>query len=133
MAQTKNQYAATFCSQLVGMGKFCTLTMNFLMVGHTHEDIDQLFAMICQYVIRRHRWQTPEEFQRLVREALSDRIAEKDEVLVVQGLRCIRDYCTWLELQKVEMHGCWGNRDGFEAPHSFAFKERRDLKVGELA
>jgi len=94
VAQTKNQYAAAFCSQLVGMEKFCTVTMNSLMVGHTHEDIDQLFAMICQYVIRRHRWQTPEEFQRLVREALSDRIAEKDEVLVVQGLRCIRDYST---------------------------------------
>ena len=133
VAQTKNQYAAAFCSQLVGMEKFCTVTMNFLMVGHTHKDIDQLFAMICQYVIRRHRWQTPEEFQRLVREALSDRIAEKDEVLVVQGLRCIRDYCTWLEPQKVEMYGCWGNRDGFEAPHSFAFKKRSDLSAGELA
>ena len=27
VAQTKNQYAASFCSQLVGVGKFCTVTM----------------------------------------------------------------------------------------------------------
>ena len=133
VAQTKNQYASGFCSQLVGMQKFCTVTMNFLMVGHTHEDIDQLFALICQYVIRRHRWQTPEEFKRLVREALSDRIAEKGEVLVVQGLRCIRDYSTWLAPQQVAMFGCWGNRDGFESPHSFAFKKRSDLSAEELA
>ena len=29
VAQTKNQYAASFCSQLVGVGKFCTVTMIF--------------------------------------------------------------------------------------------------------
>ena len=75
--------------------------MNLFMVGHTHEDIDQLFAMTCQYAIRRHRWQTPEKFQRLVREMLSDTIATRDEVLVVQGLRCIRDYNTWLEPRTV--------------------------------
>ena len=84
-SQTKNQYATAFCSHLVGMQKFSTVTMNFLMVGHTHEDIDQLFALICLYVIRRHRWQTPEEFIRLVQQSLARKIAE-------QGLRCIRDY-----------------------------------------
>ena len=133
VAQTKNQYATAFCSQLVGMQKFSTVTMNFLMVGHTHEDIDQLFALICQYVIRRHRWQTPEEFIRLVQESLAQKVAEKGEVLVVRGLRCIRDYARWLEPQMITIYGCWGNRDGLEAPHSFAFKKRSDLSAHELA
>ena len=133
VAQTKNQYAAAFCSQMVGMQKFSTVTLNFLMVGHTHEDIDQLFSLICQYVVRRHRWQTPEEFQRIVRESLAQKVAEKGEVLVVRGLRCIRDYCKWLEPQRITLYGCWGNRDGFEAPHSFAFKRRMDLSAHEHA
>lgn len=133
VAQTKNQYAAAFCSQMVGMRKFSTVTLNFLMVGHTHEDIDQLFALICQYVIRRHRWQTPEEFQRLVQESLAQKVAAKGEVLVVRGLRCIREYAAWLEPQRITLYGCWGNRDGFEAPHSFAFKRRSDLSAHELA
>ena len=132
VAQTKNQYAAAFCSQMVGMQKFSTVTLNFLMVGHTHEDIDQLFALICQYVIRRHRWQTPEEFMRIVQESLAQKIAEKNEVLIVRGLRCIRNYAHWLEPQRITLYGCWGNRDGFEAPHSFAFKKRSDLSVDEL-
>ena len=58
-AQAKNQYAAAFCSQMVGTQKFSTVTLNFLMVGHTHEDIDQLFSVICQYIIRKYHWQTP--------------------------------------------------------------------------
>ena len=95
--------------------------------------MDQLFALLCQYVIRRHRWQTPEQLHRLVRKTLSDTIAAKEEVLLVQGLRCIRDYNTWLEPQKVELHGCWGNRDGFEAPRYFAFKKRNDLNAEERA
>ena len=133
VAQTKNQYASAFCSQMVGMQKFSTVTLNFLMVGHTHEDIDQLFALICQYIIRRYRWQTPDEFQRLLQETLAQKIAEKNEVLVVRGLRCIRDYSAWLQPQLVTLYGCWGNRDGFEAPHSFAFKRRCDLSAHELA
>ena len=133
VAQTKNQYAAAFCSQMVGMQKFSTVTLNFLMVGHTHEDIDQLFSLICQYVVRRRRWQTPEEFMRLVQESLAQKVAEKGEVLVVRGLRCIRDYCKWLEPQRITIFGCWGNRDGFEAPHSFTFKRRMDLSAHEHA
>ena len=132
VAQTKNQYASAFCSQLVGMQKFSTVTLNFLMVGHTHEDIDQLFSLICQYVVRRHRWETPDEFQRIVQASLAPKIAEKNEVLVVRGLRCIRNYVQWLDPQKITLYGCWGNRDGFEAPHSFAFKKRSDLSADEL-
>ena len=132
VAQAKNQYAAAFCSQMVGMQKFSTVTLNFLMVGHTHEDIDQLFSVICQYIIRKYHWPTPEEFQRLAQENLASRIAERGEVLLVRGLHCIRDYVSWLEPQKVELYGFWGNRDGFEAPHSFAFKKRSDLSSEEL-
>ena len=133
VAQTKNQYAAAFCSQMVGMQKFTTVTLNFLMVGHTHEDIDQLFALLCQYVIRRHRWETPGEFQRLVQASLAQKVADKGEVLVVRGLSCIRNYAQWLEPQRTTLYGCWGNRDGFEAPHSFAFKKRSDLRADEVA
>ena len=131
VAQAKNQYASAFCSQLVGMGKFSTVTLNLLMVGHTHEDIDQFFSLICQYVIRRHHWETADKFRRLLLQALADRITAKGEVFLVRGLPVIRDFLTWLEPQRVEMYGCWGNRDGFEAPHSFAFKKRSDLSLEE--
>ena len=35
-----------FCSQLVARGVFETVQVGFLMVGHTHEDVDALFSKV---------------------------------------------------------------------------------------
>ncbi|KAL3698645.1 hypothetical protein R1sor_012721 [Riccia sorocarpa] len=40
----KNIHVHAFCSELVKLGIFETVEVNFLMVGHTHEDIDALFS-----------------------------------------------------------------------------------------
>jgi hypothetical protein len=42
----KNQTVMAFCSQLVLRGVFETITVSFLMVGHTHEDVDALFSRV---------------------------------------------------------------------------------------
>ena len=132
VAQTKNSHAAAFCSQLVGAGKFSTVTLNFLMVGHTHEDVDQLFGIITELVVRKHRWETPAEFERILLAELTPHVVDdRDEVIMVRGLSSIRDFESWLAEQAVSLYGCWGNRDGLEAPHSFAFKRRNDLSAVE--
>ena len=35
-----------FCAALVGLGYFAEVYLSFLLVGHTHEDIDQRFSVI---------------------------------------------------------------------------------------
>lgn len=47
----KNQTILAFCSELVSRGVFETVTMNFLMVGHTHEDIDALFSKVALQIL----------------------------------------------------------------------------------
>ncbi|KAL3685041.1 hypothetical protein R1sor_003063 [Riccia sorocarpa] len=42
----KNLHVLAFCSELVIRGVFETLEVNFLMVGHTHEDVDVLFSKV---------------------------------------------------------------------------------------
>ena len=42
----KNQTMMAYCSNLVARGVFETVTMSFLMVGHTHEDIDAAFSKV---------------------------------------------------------------------------------------
>ena len=42
----KNQTVMAFLSELVARGVFVTITMSFLMVGHTHEDIDAFFSKV---------------------------------------------------------------------------------------
>ena len=42
----KNKHVFAFCSELVARGVFETVEVGFLMVGHTHEDVDALFSKV---------------------------------------------------------------------------------------
>ncbi|KAL3699356.1 hypothetical protein R1sor_017378 [Riccia sorocarpa] len=42
----KNIHVLAFCSELVIRGVFETVEVNFLMVWHTHEDVDALFSKV---------------------------------------------------------------------------------------
>ena len=61
VAQCKNALACKFLAYLVSAGFVTTATPNFLMVGHTHEDIDQLFGLMVQWLLRKRTWETPAE------------------------------------------------------------------------
>ena len=43
-SDNKNQYVFSFFSLLVHKGVFCEVYVNFLLIGHTHEDIDAMFG-----------------------------------------------------------------------------------------
>uniref|UniRef100_K1RDW3 DUF7869 domain-containing protein n=1 Tax=Magallana gigas TaxID=29159 RepID=K1RDW3_MAGGI len=42
--ENKNRYLLAFMAYLVGKGVFRKIKVSFLMVGHTNEDIDQVFS-----------------------------------------------------------------------------------------
>ena len=42
--ENKNKYVLMFCACLVQLGVFKKVKISFLPVGHTHEDIDQMFS-----------------------------------------------------------------------------------------
>ena len=44
--ENKNIYMFALCAALVGLGYFQEVQLCFLIVGHTHEDIDQRFSII---------------------------------------------------------------------------------------
>jgi len=44
--ENKNRWMLAFCSWLVMLGIFTKITLSFLLQGHTHEDVDQLFVPI---------------------------------------------------------------------------------------
>ncbi|KAL3680702.1 hypothetical protein R1sor_023658 [Riccia sorocarpa] len=49
----KNVHVHAFCSELVIRGVFETVEVNFLMVGHTHEDVDALFSKVTAQTINK--------------------------------------------------------------------------------
>ena len=41
-SENKNRYLKAYCDRLVAFGLFKKVKVGYLMVGHTHEDIDQV-------------------------------------------------------------------------------------------
>ena len=132
-AQAKNSLVGQFLAHLVAAGHFDTCTLNFLPVGHIHEDIDLVFGILLANVLRRYRVQCPEELCTMIEIGMADWAAK-------YGLEChctvrdmILDFRGWLDHQGVHLHNCWVTRHDVQAPHSFAYKRRHGLTDPEFA
>jgi len=130
-AQAKNHEANCFLAYLVAKYKFQTCSLFFLVVGHTHEDVDQFFGMVKQHVLRRVKVQTKEELVQCLKRIMGGILENKSEPLFVDTLEHIRDFLSWTDTLKIELYNAFGTRQGIEAPHSFVYKMRRDLLAGE--
>ena len=117
---------------LVRKFRFQTATLNFLIVGHTHEDVDQMFAVLLALVLRRVRFKTPEELRSAIQVGMASVAAERGEVLHVEILSHVRAFDAWTNAFLVDPSGCCVARDNIQAPHSFTYKLRKDLKRSEL-
>ena len=63
--ENKNQYMFALCAALVGLGYFAEVYLSFLLVGHTHEDIDQRFTVISS-TLKRHDIDSMQELMELI-------------------------------------------------------------------
>lgn len=81
VTQEKISDTVVFLSTLVAKGIASVVLMNFLVVGHTHEDIDQLFSMILTRVLRRHRFQIPSDLLKLTQTEMQPHFEAKGEIL----------------------------------------------------
>ena len=60
--ENKNKYVLALCCLLVELKIFRKIKIGFLMVGHTHEDVDQLFSRFSQ----RLGWNESKTIQQLM-------------------------------------------------------------------
>lgn len=132
-AQAKNSEVATFLALLVMLCHFKTASLNFLVVGHTHEDVDQMFGILFALVLRRIRFQRPAELQEAISVAMQDVVAARGERLGSFLLTHTRDFKTWMQPLGIKPHNAFMTRDGQSAAHSFTYKFRMDLTPDELA
>ena len=131
VAQAKNGIVTMFLASLVHLEYFSSATINCLMVGHTHEDIDQLFGLMVEWLARKHSWETPEDIMLFLLEKMARHFVEKGERFFVDRLSAVRDYKTWCQAGTHQLYHGFGNRGGIESPHSFSFKRRRDLSQSD--
>jgi hypothetical protein len=131
-AQAKNSIVSLFLAFLVAKGIFATATINFLTVGHTHEDVDRLFALILLLVLRPLSWETPKELNELIQKALIPSCEAKKEELIVEEVGQIHDFDAWLQSMGINLYNAFVSRGGKEASHSFTYKVRSDLTGSQL-
>ena len=108
-----------FLSYLVARGKFSTATLNFLVEGHTHEDVDRFFAYILVMVFRRYRFETPEDLVHKMQEVLRDHVASKKEDLYADSVSFVRDFEAWLRPLGITLYNTMMPRAGRPAAHAF--------------
>ena len=121
-AQAKNQYVFMFLSYLVMANIFESVTMNFLMVGHTHEDVDQLFGIICSLLQGSGDLLTPKDFLSHIQSNLQSRMADAGMSLHAAPMTVVHSFSDWLYPQGLHPHNAFQRRDGIETIHSATFR-----------
>lgn len=71
-SDNKNWTMMLFFGVLVQHEYILDIYFSFLVVGHTHEDIDQLFSKVSRYFRARGRIMTPQEFLRELKNAMRE-------------------------------------------------------------
>lgn len=131
LAQAKNSEVSRFLAVLVSKCHFKTCSLNFLTVGHTHEDVDQLFGILFALVLRRICFQRPVELRDAISIAMAAVVSGRGEILGVFLLTHIRDFKTWMKPLGIKLTNAFMTRGNIQAPHSFTYKMRMDLTPDE--
>jgi hypothetical protein len=131
VAQAKNQWVLLWLALLVKVGCFETATLNFLRVGHTHEDIDQFFSLVVSLILRCPEFQSATELLTYLEAELQPKFQAKSESLCTQVVSGVRSWQSHLCLLHRSIEHCLANRQGMLAPHSFTFKLGSSLRPSE--
>ena len=139
VALSKNGATHIFTSALVGMKKFATVTVNYLIKGHTHEDVDRFMGELLP-IMRRHKWEDIDQLVSVLDSGLQARATHVKEKVVVQHVQAVRDWESYLEPLNVHLSNTFRSRKDRNAQpgqverstaHSFSYKRFADLSSVE--
>ncbi|XP_070548740.1 uncharacterized protein [Ptychodera flava] len=107
--ENKNRYLLSFASLLVEYDMFEEVMINFLPVGHTHEDVDQMFSRVSTALRKANSFTLP-ELMHNIHESYTPSIK-------VEEVKYLFNVKEWLEPY---MAGRFG---GHSKPHNFRFRK----------
>ena len=93
--QNKNRFLASYLALLVHWGIFKRVKVSYLPVGHTHEDIDQMFSRL-SVAMRRRQARSWLELKTVLEQAYSDRDGRR---LIVEHMGNLPDCSGWIDKQ----------------------------------
>ncbi|WAR23818.1 hypothetical protein MAR_037487, partial [Mya arenaria] len=104
----KNAFVLIFMAWLIQLKVFKKIKLGFLMVGHTHEDVDQSFSVVATHLGKMNVTTQP---------------------ILMQALRCVTSpppsilHMTGLHDYKQAMEKCRGMFVGISTPHQFVLRQ----------
>ncbi|VDI54065.1 Hypothetical predicted protein [Mytilus galloprovincialis] len=107
--ENKNKYLLALLALLVKWKKTEEVFVNFLMVGHTHEDIDQRFSLISRRLKRKPTRSIPE---------FAEEVQQSMDKISVKGVNKVYDVREWLTPFMAII-------GGHSEPHSFWIFEKK--------
>ena len=111
--ETKNKYMFAYCASLVALEYFREVRFSFLIVGHTHEDIDQQFNIISS-VLKRQDIDSVKEMLALIEHG-----AWYTEALI--SALFIEHIWDWKGYIMTHLHFRSDTWKGIRQPHHFRF------------
>jgi hypothetical protein len=129
--EAKNGIFSKLLMSLVSAKLFTACTMQFLQVGHTHEDVDAVFGLLSRALREApEALQTPQQVCQLLQATLEPVFARRGEEVKVMYVTACRPWGQMLP-REVKLAGAFMTREvageRVEAPHSFTFLTRRSL------
>lgn len=100
--ESKNQFFALFLSYLVASGKFSVSELQFLQVGHTHNQQDQRFSSVATSLSRAPVLEDPEDFAAWIRGHVKP---ARGRDLHVEVLSSTWDFQGWFQSLGVQVQG----------------------------
>ena len=71
--ETKNNGTLRWLSMLIGSHRLARGELRCLSTGHSHEDVDQCFSVVSNYIQKEKELHVPDDFTRVLTELVSDR------------------------------------------------------------
>jgi hypothetical protein len=119
--ENKNKYVFAFFARLVELQLVQSVTTSFLLVGHTHEDIDQCFCVISKY-LHYNNARSPREFQEGVLKAFAHETGDGSSTSI-EHVWVLRD---WKSLLEPIIDSQWS---GSSLHHVFHFEHNTKAEV----
>ena len=127
--ENKNHTVFAFLAWLVQSGNFHKVTVSFLPVGHTHEDIDALFGVVVRFLRKVPVTYTHEELRQQVHEALTkDTRTSWHPSELPEVLRGTHDWDKWFNKAPTEQSVCPGGPVPMRQMSHFALLHDPDNK-----
>lgn len=122
--QCKGRFVLGYLACLVAWGLFDEVVLSFLPVGHTHEDIDQMFSCIARW-LRKHDARCREEMHTQVKAAYMSKMGTRS---VCEKLENAANISAWLE-QFMAPTKKTATQSGISKFHQFKFTRQADNNV----